>query len=333
MRTPWRSWTGFRSVLARDIEQFLAHKRALGRRFKTEEQELRAFDRFLVNRKVRRIGEIRPTMVEAFLGSISRRTAKSWNCILSSLSRLFRWMVAQQRMDESPLRAAPRRIGDSRPPRLIQKRDVARILEAARRLPDSPGVVLYGETYSTIYAILYALGMRVGEASSLQIKDLDLERRLLVVRNTKFGKTRLVPFGPRAEQRLRNYLDARTRSGAHLVPDAPVFSIRGTHPVDPDRVSTVFRRLVMRMGLGGSDARTRPRLHDLRHSFAISTLLRWYRTCQDIGPWLFRLSTFMGHSSISSTATYLTITGELLAEASRRFTRFASPGSLPEALS
>lgn len=187
-----------------------------------------------------------------------------------------------------------------------------------------------GELYSTVFALLYALGLRAGEATNLAVGDVDLERKLLLIRHAKFRKTRLVPFGPNVERLLRGFLDVRRCRGDLLLAEDPVFTFGGGRPICSNHTSSIFRDLVKSLGLGGREARTRPRLHDLRHSFAISTLLRWYRHDRNPGSHLLELSTFMGHSSPSSTAIYLTMTVELLREAGRRYSRFAKPSPLQE---
>jgi integrase len=190
-------------------------------------------------------------------------------------------------------------------------------------LPDRPKAPLRGPTYRTIFALLYGLGLRVGEVSRLQRADVDLERNVLIIRNTKFGKSRLVPFGPRMAVVLGHYL--QLRGGASCSPETPVFSFTRRGAVHPGTISQTFHQLVPRLGLVVPAGVAPPRAHDLRHAFAVGTLLRWYRSGIDPAGRLFHLATFLGHVNPSSTAVYLTITPELLAEASRRFEHLVGP--------
>jgi integrase len=178
-------------------------------------------------------------------------------------------------------------------------------------------------TYHAIFAILYGLGLRVGEVCRLRIKDVDFERRLLIIRQTKFYKTRLVPFGPKIEDLLRSYLATLTGAYGAMSDDAPVFSFTSRGEIHPCTVSQVFHQLVPHLKLVIPPGHSAPRLHDLRHSFAVGTLLRWYRERKDPAAGLLHLSTFLGHVDVSSTAVYLRITPELLAEANRRFEAYA----------
>jgi integrase len=186
---------------------------------------------------------------------------------------------------------------------------------------------LRGPTYRTIFALLYGLGLRVGEAARLRIGDVDRPRQLLVVRETKFAKSRLVPFGPRMGQLVADYLDLRTLTpGTNSdIASVPVFSFRKGQPISPCTISTIFHELVSHLALRIPDGTRPPCVHCLRHSFAVGTLLRWYRDGLDPGSRLLQLSTFMGHVNPESTAVYLTITTDLLTEASRRFERWAAP--------
>ena len=144
------------------------------------------------------------------------------------------------------------------------------------------------------------------------------------MRGGKFGKSRLVPFGPRIGQLLALQLDRRRVQEAPER-DAPLFSFDDRRCVHPGTASQTFHRLVVELAFPVPDGVAPPHLHCLRHSFAIGCLLRWYREGLDPSTRLFQLSTFMGHVDPTSTAVYLTITPELLAEANRRFEAFAEP--------
>jgi len=184
-----------------------------------------------------------------------------------------------------------------------------------------------------IFVLLFGLGLRVGEACRLQRQDLDLDRQLLVIRKTKFGKSRLVPFGPRMGREISNYLQhAEARCGA-ISPEYPLFSFDKDkrRPLRPTTISRIFHDLVVQLNLTIPAGVAPPHLHCLRHSFAVATLLRWYRTGVDPMTRLLDLSTFLGHVSPSSTAVYLTITSELLECAGQRFAQFAA-GSRKEGI-
>lgn len=316
-------WTGFRSPLAAGIEMFLVHKRALGCHLRTTESVLRLLDRFLADQHVETIEAITPALIEAFLTSRSRTAPRSFNQLLGIVTRLFDWLIARDLVVRSPVQVKPRRTTASRLPFLFDPPTARRLLDAAGALPDTRNTPLRGPTYRTIFALLYGLGLRVSEVARLHMRDIDLPHQLLVVRETKFAKSRLVPFGPRIGDLVVDYLERRTLT--LRTADLPIFSFRKRQPVSPGTISTVFHELASQLTLPVPDGTRPPCVHSLRHSFAVGTLLRWYRNGADPQSRLLQLSTFMGHVNPRSTAVYLTITTELLTEASQQYERWAEP--------
>jgi len=223
------------------------------------------------------------------------------------------------------LQARRRRASAGRIPFLFDPVQARRLLAAAAALPDNPRALQRGPTYRAIFALCYGLGLRAGEACGLRVGDVDAERALLVVRGGKFGKSRLVPHGPHIADLLGEQVERRRAVCAQWDDQLPLFSFDGRTCVHPGTASQTFHRLVASLGLAVPDGVSPPRLHDLRHSFAVGCLLRWYRQALDPSTRLHALSTFMGHVDPASTAVYLTITPELLEEASRRFEAFAEP--------
>jgi site-specific recombinase XerD len=322
-----RQRRALQSTAAGAMRDFLDYHRALGKRFDTEEWTLSQFDRYLVGQNVQALTAITPLMVENFLRSRPRKTAKSYNQLLGVLRSWFNWLVMQERLAQSPLHVEPRRITGLRPPFLFEQDQVRRLLAVAALLPDDHQAHQRGLVYSTIFTLCYGLGLRVGEAVRLRLQDVDWDRCVLTIHDTKFAKSRLVPFGPKMAARLKDYVQRRQAHVGRLLPDQPVFCF------GPDKsrwvasrtVSRTFYKVWSKLGLDVPPGVAVPRLHCLRHSFAVATLLRWYREGIEPGDRLLHLSTFMGHAHPSSTAVYLTITADLLKEANQRFEGFASP--------
>jgi integrase len=302
------------------IADFLAHKRALGRKYRTEEATLRLLVTFSNQHGVTELQQLTSSLLDAFIASRSRLRARSFNHLVAVLGCFLDWAVSQQRLDASPLVKTHRRETERRVPFILDVAQARRVLEAAASLPDNPRATARGHTYHAIFGLCYGLGLRAGEACGLRIGDVDTKRRLLVVRGGKFGKSRLVPHGPRVGELLVRQL-AR-RCGAD---DEPLFSFDRRRCLHPGSASQVFLKLVRTLAFGVPAGVCPPVLHCLRHSFAVGCLLRWYR--EGVAPQtrLFRLSTFMGHVSPASTAVYLTITPQLFAEAGGRFEAFAAP--------
>lgn len=201
-------------------------------------------------------------------------------------------------------------------PYLYSSEDVAALMAAARAL-HSP---LLAATYETLVGLLAVTGLRVGEAINLDRADVDLTAGLLTVRNAKFGKSRQVPLHRSTVRALQTYADCRDRMLP--TPNAPSFflSTAGTRLSDC-RVESTFRTLVRQVGLQPRSARCHPRLHDLRHSFAVNTVLAWYRQDEDVQAKMPLLSTFLGHVDPSATYWYLSTAPKLMALACARLER------------
>jgi len=310
------------------VDAFITYKRSLNRKYEPEEAALRLLERFLDAAGVSQIDAVTAPDIDGFLASRPRATPRSYNHLLGVVRRCFDWLVVQGVVATTPVRACTRRNSGQRIPYLFDLAQARRLLKVARQLPDRPRGRHRGLIYETVYALLYGLGLRVGEVARLKVGDVNLSHDVLVIHQTKFAKDRLVPFGPNMAARLNRYLAEHFGSSA---PEAeqPLFSFTKGQPINPGTISLAFHSLLPKLELEKRAGVATPRLHDLRHSFAVGTLLRWYREGVDPNCRLLHLATFLGHVDPSSTAVYLTITAELLDEASTRFRGFACPATQP----
>ena len=314
------------SLLAEAMQTFLAHHRALGKRFDTEEAASLLLDRYLLEQEAMTLDAVTPALLEEFLSSRPRTSARSYNHLLNVLQRLFRWLDRQGLVSPNPLHSRSRRSSAQRVPFLFEPSEVETLLRLAAEMPDAPRAHRRGATYRLSFALMYSLGLRVGEVARLCRQDVDWDRQCLIIRQTKFAKSRLLPFGPRLGAQLRQYL-ASDEGGDPAQPEDPVLSLSRDRrqPLRGKSISRVFQQLVPQLALTVPPGVAPPRLHCLRHSFAVATLLRWYRSGTDPSARLSWLSTFLGHVNPASTAVYLTITSDLLEQANERFERFAAP--------
>jgi integrase/recombinase XerD len=171
-------------------------------------------------------------------------------------------------------------------------------------------------TFQTLIGLLAVTGMRAGEAVRADLTDLDLDAGTLTVRGTKFGKTRLLPLHASVVAELRGYLRLRSTTALPAT-TALLVSVAGTR-LTYDNTHRVFKKLTVLAGITPRSAACRPRMHDLRHSFAVNTLLDAYRRGGDVGGWLPLLSTYLGHTEPANTYWYLHAAPELLALAADR---------------
>ena len=200
-----------------------------------------------------------------------------------------------------------------RPPFIYSTADIDALMDQARNSIRSP---LRAATYETLVGLLAAGGLRIGEAIKLDRSDVDWSGNLLLIRESKFGKSRLVPLHSTAMQALSVY--AKLRNELEPRPEEPSFFVSQTHKrLCYAAVCQTFRQLVNDAGVGDG-APSAPRLHDLRHTFAVRTLLSWYRTGEDVQAKLPSLSTYLGHREPASTYWYLSAAPELLSLAAER---------------
>lgn len=319
------------SPLAPHIKQFIDHKRSIGRKYENEEIGLRLFERYLLKQKIRSLDDITPALIQDFLASRPRKKPRSYNLLLGAVRVLFRWLVARQIVRRSPVIARPRRGSKTRIPVIFKPEEVRRLLELTGSLSDKYGGKLRGPTYRTAFAVLYSLGLRVGEVCRLRQENIDWDHKILTIRKSKFGKSRLVPFGPKLGKLLGDYIDLRKKQGDLASSNSLVFSVHGKLPLRRQALGKVLRALAPQIGISRPGGLVSPRIHDFRHTFAVRTLLRWYRSGINPSERLIHLSTFMGHVQPESTAIYLTITTELLEVAGERYERFAN-SALPKSV-
>jgi integrase/recombinase XerD len=200
-----------------------------------------------------------------------------------------------------------------RPPFIYSPADIVALMQQTHQLLPSP---LRAVTYETLIGLLASTGMRIGEAIKLERRDVDWSTGVLLIRESKFGKSRQVPVHASTLDALGTFASRRDR----LQPD-PVkqhfFVSRNGNPLIYTDVSETFRRLIKATGVGAHSS-TRPRLHDMRHTFAVATLLGWYRDGGDVQSRLPWLSNYLGHRDPRSTYWYLSASPELLAHAANR---------------
>jgi len=305
------------------LRAYIRLHRAVGKEYKANEGVLDALDRFMRSQGVASVQDVTPTIIRRWIDQIACAPIRRLQMVHMA-RRFFEHLLAADVIVQNPMGAG---IGyDERVPKtsfrpfIFSRAQMAAILDAAQQLPRNHLFPLRSQVSHTLIAVLYALGLRVGEACRLCLRDVDLDRGILLIRQTKFHKSRMVPFGPRMGDLLRRYLDARHTVLQPVKDEDPLFVALWRKPLAQATIGPIFRHLLTTVGIAQKGQR-RPRLHDLRHAFATHRLLRWYREGVNVQSRLMELSTFMGHVEIRSTEVYLTITADLLKEANDRFHR------------
>jgi integrase len=306
----------FSSPLGSTITSYLALKKALGRRFAVETEVLAHLDRFLV---------VRPAAT-----ALTAENFAAWSLTLAHLTptvrrnrmRIVRNLCLYLRRTDPdcfvpdpagfPAPHTPRR------PHVFTEEQILRLLRVAADLRPQSTSPLCAEVFRLGIVLLYTAGLRRGELVRLVLSDYDPAERTLLVRASKFHKSRLVALSKDASREMETYLQARRRLPYDA--NAPLLVSRSgglraySGPSFGHSLSRLFRRADVRTAEGRF-----PRVHDLRHTYAIHALLRWYRTGVNVQAKLPVLAAAMGHVSIVSTAYYLAFLAPVAEAASERF--------------
>ena len=202
-----------------------------------------------------------------------------------------------------------------RAPYLYSDAEIPQLLEAARRLPSATG--LRAHTYTAVFGLLVVTGIRISEVVGLDNDVIDLKDGLLTIRQSKFGKSRCLPLHRTTQQALSRYVEHRDQ--VYPMPKSPSFFVseKGIR-LTQWAVRHTFIKLSRQVGLRGPTDSHGPRLHDLRHRFAVQTLVCWYQQGIDVDRHLPELSTYLGHAKVSDTYWYLSAAPELLGLAAGR---------------
>jgi len=205
-------------------------------------------------------------------------------------------------------------------PYLYTNDEIRSLLRAALKLPCSAGG-LRPWTYHGLFGLLSVSGLRLGEARHLELQDVDLKAAVLTVRGAKFGKSRLVPLHASTRDVLADYIARRERLWAARPVSTYLFVSNRGNRLDAGEIHRTFYSLSRQIGLRGLSDSHGPRLHDMRHRFAVKILLRWYRAGEEAERRLPILSAYLGHVHVSDTFWYLSAWPELMREAMSRLER------------
>jgi integrase len=302
----------FTSPLASHFDRFLEHKLALGFAYHREKAFLREFDRFAALSNCDVLSE---TLVRDFLSRFGHAARPARLTVVRQLAQFF--------VLEDPRTFVPPRrfLGIRRKRaaiRVLSRDEACRFLDSCDRLPDTSRYarrLIHG----TALRLLLLTGLRQGEALALRDRDVDLPQGIITVCNSKFGKTRFVPVAPDLVARLETYRqDLADHTGARRPGDAFFPCPDGHKPTCHTPLYKSFRIALDLAGIAHHGRGRGPRLHDLRHTFAVLRLLSWYEAGADLGNKLPLLATYLGHVGLATSQIYLHMTRDLVGEVTRR---------------
>ena len=306
------------------VEAYVSYRKSLGEKCRTNGCALRGF--------ARRVGvdtelhDVSGEQCREFLLHPKGVVTGGWFVKQSALRGFFAWAVARRHVDASPLPDdRPRPVEHIRP-YIYTNAELGRLFSSAKDVWTG-GLSFSPECARMILVTTYTLGLRISETLGLKIGDIDLPRSYARVVGTKFHKSRIVPFNRQVASEIASFMATRQMGHNPAEADKPLFANKRGKAVDISAFRNYFRKVRAAAGIRGiPDAIYKPRIHDLRHTFAVNRLTEWYRQGKDVQRLLPSLSTFLGHKNTANTSVYLTMTNGLLGEAGDRFERYAATG-------
>lgn len=302
------------------VEQYIEYRKFLGEKFRTNAIYLRAFYRY-VGENID-INNVTVKKSNAFLYMDSKVTA-SWFVKHTALLGFYTYGISREYIKASPLP----KILPKRPPAFIpyiyNKQELKLLLNTALTYQKNKSKI---EPYvvQTILLLLYATGLRLSESLNLLVGDINITEQIITIRATKFYKARLVPFNEQLLKVINGYLSWKEKKFGLPPNKEPLFVSLNNKPINNCTIRETFQRIRCKSGIKRIDrASYQPRIHDLRHTFAVHSLTSWYKGNKDVQKLLPALSTYMGHTNLAATSVYLTMTDDLLREAGVRFQQYA----------
>ncbi len=306
------------------VLEFLREQRNLGFHLVSCGRELLNFASFVEDSK--HLGAVTVELTsqwarEAHGGNVSPETSGRR---LVNLRPFLRWLQQFEAATEVPDDSIFGSLPGRKTPHIYRTDEVLALMQEAGKLGPADG--LRAATYATLFGLIAATGLRIGEALGLADVDVDLAAGVLTVRGAKFGKSRLVPVHPSVIAPLSAYRATRMKQVANTAQSLFFVGSRGAllgKPLGDRQVHRIFTQLRKQLGWVDRGGHGQPRIHDLRHSFAVRRLTLWHEQDIDLNQRMLALSTYMGHVKIAHTYWYLTGVPELMALAGARFESFA----------
>jgi len=315
----------FASFLGGFMREHVELMRAIGHRYDAQADPFRRFDRFLQGRP--ELADQPATVLLQQWAATCSSPQHAWECQLLGRNLAKAWQRIDPRVTipKADQRLRRQAMEQWRRPYVYTPQEVRCLLDTARAFY-SPRSLLRPLTAYTMLVLAYCAGLRLGELWRLDLEDVHLEEGEIAIRETKFFKSRTLPLAASVVAALREYLEARRRMGAPQDGSSGLFwsgqrAGRYSRAMTQDLLVSILRRA----GLKPEKGRVGPRIHDLRHAFVVNRMTAWYHEGINPQARLPYLVTYLGHKDINSTLFYLTVTQELLQEASERFRTFAAP--------
>lgn len=302
------------------INQYITYRKSLGEKFKTNEAYLKSFCKKIG--PLKDIKSITEDMVNDFLYGGATTITSGWFIKHSSLLGFYQYALTRHYVSAIPLpRVLPKR---PQPfvPYIYSRKELKLLFNTALAYQKNKSHISPRMVH-VVLVLTYALGLRLHETLSITLNDIDLNNSVITIQQSKFYKSRLVPFNQHIKKIIKDYLQWRSKQKQPTSSDAHLFIGKNNHPFNSGSMRGIFQRIRKKAGIKRGDTNFQPRIHDLRHTFAVNRLTSWYREDKDVQQLLPILSVYLGHKHLAHTTVYLTMTDDLLQEAKTRFQKYA----------
>jgi site-specific recombinase XerD len=303
------------------ISTYTAYRKALGEKFKTNETYLNAFSKSLGTETP--VNSISKEMVNNFLYGGSKTVTSGWFVKYSALKGLFHYALTREYILEIPLPAIIPKRPSGLIPYIYSQEELKQLFETALTYQKNKSKI---DPFMVrmVFLLTYTLGLRIHETLSVKLGDINVKESVVTINDSKFYKSRQVPFNLQLKKELETFFQWRIQHHQSQDADAYLFLCKEHKPLNIYTINDVFQRIRKKAGVKREDGATyQPRIHDLRHTFAVNRLTTWYKENKDVHQLLPILSIYLGHKYMAHTSVYLSMTDNLLLEANNRFEKYA----------
>lgn len=309
------------------VNQYIIYRKALGDKFHTNEMNLMMFCKRMGTEK--NINNITNVMVNNFLYGKNKNSkiTFTWFVKYNALVGFYRYALTRNYVKKTPLPSILPKKPQPFVPYIYSKNELKLIFKTALTYPVNKSHINPKMIY-VVLVLTYALGLRIRETLSIRIEDIDLEQSVVTISETKFFKSRIVTFNIDVKKILMQYLKSKYNGNNLYFIDGRryLFTGRNEQALCISTLEGIFKRIREINDIKRDNSTRQPRIHDLRHTFAVNTLVTWYEKNKNVQKLLPVLSDYLGHAEISSTICYLTMTDNLLHKANNRFEKYAIGG-------
>lgn len=309
-------------MLSQLVTQYIHYRQSLGEKFKTNEHYLKAFCRTVGSNTD--IQSISLDIINSFLYGDVQTVTSSWFSKHTALCGFYQYALTRNYVTKVPLPSILPKRPQAFVPYIYSQNELKLLFETALTYQKNKSCIL-PYTVQTALILTYTLGLRIHETLSLTLQNIDMENAVITIEQSKFYKSRLVPFSIQIKDVIAKYLKWKINQRQPQSPENPLFIGRNAQKFNINTMQYIFQRIRAKAKVKRENtSRYQPRIHDLRHSFAVHRLTSWYREKKNAQQLLPILSTYLGHRRLADTTVYLTMTDDLLQEANTRFEKYTT---------